>query len=430
MNNADLWQMRLEEVPLALANNTKVTLKSAKNATLIDVDDKKYIDFAGGIGCMNIGHNHPKVIEAIKTQADQFIQPCFHLMLHTPYLKLAKRLNHITPGTFPKQTMLCNSGAEAVENAIKVARFSTRRSAVVTFTGAFHGRTYLSMSLTSKVKPYKYGFGSLMPDIYRMPYPSDDTSLEAFKQNWRQLILSEVAASDIAAIIIEPELGEGGFIPANKNVMQYIRTLCDEHGIIFIADEIQTGFYRTGKCFAVEHFNLAPDILVMGKSLASGMPLSALTIKESLLEKMTPATLGGTNSGNPIACAAALASLDIYQSEDFEHKVATLAEKVRCFFERKKKTYPFIGKITGLGAMIGVHFVNDNNEPAPELLQAFRSICLENGLLVLASGEYKSTLRTLMPLTINNDELDSAFEIMAKSFSLLAEKHLNSTQAI
>jgi 4-aminobutyrate aminotransferase/(S)-3-amino-2-methylpropionate transaminase len=412
MNNNELWNMRLNEVPLALGNNTRVAVKSAKNATLVDMDDKEYIDFAGGIGCMNIGHNHPKVIQAIETQIKQFIQPCFHLMIHKPYLELAKRLNNLTPGNFTKQTMLCNSGTEAIENAVKVARFSTKKSAVISFNGAFHGRTYLSMSLTSN---YRRDFGSPMPDVYHMDYPSEDMLLETFVQNWKRLVPEE----NTACVIIEPELGSGGFLPASKEIMNYIRTVCDKKGIIFIADEIQTGFYRTGKCFAMEHFGFSPDILVMGKSLASGMPLSALSIRKTLLTDMTPGTLGGTNSGNPVTCAVALASLDIYEEEDFERKVAVLYRKVRNFFVREKQKYSFIGKITGLGAMIGVHFVDSNNQSSPELLKSFRSICLQNGLLILASGKYKNILRTLMPLTITDRELEKALEIMNQSFSSL-----------
>ncbi|WP_117003315.1 MULTISPECIES: aspartate aminotransferase family protein [Cysteiniphilum] len=414
MNNESLWQLRESEVPQALGNNTKLCVKKAQGATLTDVNGKTYIDFAAGIGAMNVGHNHPKVVEAITKQTHEFIQPCFHVMIHAPYLKLAQALNTLTPGDFAKQTMLCNSGAEAVENAIKVARFSTKRQAVLCFDGAFHGRTFMSMSLTAKVKPYKQGFGELFNNIYRLPYPDMHCDLNHFKSLINDLIANQIALEDIAAIIIEPELGEGGFIPASIEAMQYLRHLCDEHGIVMIADEIQSGFCRTGKLFAMEHYHCAPDILVMGKSLASGLPLSALTIKKSLLKDMPTASLGGTNSGNPIACAAALASLEIFKEENLADQAMHLGQVLRDFFNEHKKTCDFIGDIRGLGAMIGVEFIDHNNQPNPTMLKRFIYQSLHHGLILLSSGSHKNVLRLLCPLNISEHELTEALSIMSK----------------
>ncbi|WP_116963697.1 aspartate aminotransferase family protein [Fastidiosibacter lacustris] len=407
-----LWHIRQSEVPLALANNTHLCVKKAQGSVLIDINDKQYIDFAAGIGSMNIGHNHPKVVKAIIEQTQNYIQPCFHIMVHEPYLQLAKKLNSITPGEFPKQTMLCNSGAEAVENAIKVARFSTGRSAIICFDGAFHGRTFMSMSLTAKVKPYKYGFGELFNNIYRLAYPNVHTSIEKLKSQWQDLITNQVAAENIAAIIIEPQLGEGGFIPASIEAMQYLRTLCDQHGIVFIADEIQSGFCRTGKMFAMEHYHVAPDILVMGKSLASGLPLSALTARKSLFDKLPTASLGGTNSGNPIACAAALASLEVFEEENLAQKAQAIGQTLREFFIAQRFKHHFIGDIRGLGAMIGIEFINDKNTPNPDLLKVYIKNLLDEGLILLSSGRQKEVLRLLPPLNTTDAQLEKACNIM------------------
>ncbi|WP_162896428.1 aspartate aminotransferase family protein [Cysteiniphilum halobium] len=419
MNNESLWQLRESAVPQALGNNTKLCVKKAQGATLTDVNDKTYIDFAAGIGAMNIGHNHPKVVEAITKQAHEFIQPCFHVMIHMPYLELAQALNTLTPGSFEKQTMLCNSGAEAVENAIKIARFATKRQAVLCFDGAFHGRTFMSMSLTAKVKPYKHGFGTLFNNIYRLPYPDMQCDLDVFKSSLNDLVANQVALEDIAAIIIEPELGEGGFIPASIEAMQYLRHLCSEHGIVMIADEVQSGFCRTGKLFGIEHYHCAPDILVMGKSLAAGLPLSALTIRKTLLTDMPRASLGGTNSGSPIACAAALASLEIFKEEALADKATQLGQVLCAFFNEHKKSCDFIGDIRGLGAMIGVEFINHNNQPNPKALKHFIDRSLNHGLILLSAGSHKHVLRLLSPLNISDHELTQALNIMTKVFNEL-----------
>ncbi|WP_119344141.1 aspartate aminotransferase family protein [Facilibium subflavum] len=424
MDSTYLWNKRLTHIPKALANNTQVAVAKAKSAILTDVNGKHYIDFAGGIGAMNVGHNHPKVVEAICQQAQNYIQPCFHIMVHEPYIKLAEKLNHLTPGDFEKQTMLCNSGAEAVENAIKIARFATKKSAIICFNGAFHGRTYMGLSLTSKVKPYKQGFGSLANDIYRISYPSIHQSLSDFKNNWQTLINNQVAIEDIAAIIIEPQLGEGGFIPANIESMQYIRQLCNQHGIIMIADEIQTGFCRTGKLFAMEHFHVTPDIMITGKSLAAGMPLSAITMKKSLTDSMPVASLGGTNSGNPLACAAALASIEIFETENLAQKAQTIGQKVKDFFQKQKEKHHFIGEIRGLGAMVGVSFVDQNGRPNPNLLKKLTTNALDKGLILLSCGQDKNILRTLMPLTIEEDQLQQAFNILEEAMAECA-LHIN-----
>ncbi|MFZ9035109.1 MAG: aspartate aminotransferase family protein [Francisellaceae bacterium] len=418
-NNDYYWRKRETAVPSGLGNITRLTVKSATGATVIDVDGKQYIDFAGGIGVMNVGHNHPKVVKAIVDQANRLIQPCFHVMMHEPYLALAQKLNEITPGSFAKQTMLCNSGAEAVENAIKIARFYTGRSSIISFEKAFHGRTYMGMSLTSKVKPYKFGFGQMMPDIWRLPYPAEGMGEKAFLDAWQHLVNYQVASEDIAAIILEPELGEGGFIPADPMLMKCLRQLCDKHGIILIIDEIQSGFARTGKLFATEHFDIEADILTMGKSLSSGMPLSALTVRKTLADNMPAFSLGGTNSGNPIACAAALASLEIIEKENLCLKAEHIGKRVKNFFHKQKQQHDCIGDIRGLGAMIGIEFISKHGEPNPEILKKLLAYCLKHGLLLLSAGSHKQVLRTLMPLVITDDELDRAFSILTDGLAMI-----------
>ena len=426
MSQESIWNKRVSNIPSALANNTKLVISKAEGSILYDIDGKQYIDFASGIGSMNIGHNHPVVVAAIKNQSQKYIQPCFHLMIHQPYVELAEKLNKITPGNFSKQTMLCNSGAEAIENAIKVARFATKKTAIICFDGAFHGRTYMSMSLTSKKNPYKHGFGPLASNIYRINYPAYDTTHNQFASNWKKLITSKVNLDDIAAIIIEPQLGEGGFIPANKDIMIKIRKLCDKHNIVLIIDEIQTGFCRTGKMFAIEHFNISPDIIVMGKSLASGLPLSAITARKDLFKSLPTGSLGGTNSGNPINCAAALASIQICDNENLAIRANIIGEKMRRFFIKQRLTNNFIGKITGLGAMVGVEFINSDGSANPEVLKNIVGNSLRNGLLLITCGKHKNILRNMMALNISDNNLTSALEIIEKSIRNVAED-LNAT---
>ena len=425
---SNLWQKRIQAVPKALGNNTPLTLKKAQGTILTDSNDKQYIDFAAGIGAMNVGHNHPQVIKAIDTQARCFASDCFHLFIHEPYIQLAQKLNQLTPGGHDKQTMLCNSGAEAVENAVKLARFATQKRGIIAFDGAFHGRTYMGISLTAKVKPYKHGFGQLASDIYRLPYPSDKIELAQFQNDYSTLIANQIALEDIAAIIIEPQLGEGGFIPANKEILQWLKNVCEKQGILFITDEIQTGFCRTGKYFAIEHFNVIPDIMVMGKSIAAGLPLSALTARKELFDKLPVAALGGTNSGNPLACAAALASLNIFEEENLCQRADIIGNKLKAFFKESKKDNPYIGEVRGLGAMIGIEFIDSKGKPNPEYLKTLITKCLEKGLLLISSGSHKQVLRILAPLTIKDDMLEEACQILTLAMHALHQANTPLTQ--
>ncbi|TXK89559.1 aminotransferase class III-fold pyridoxal phosphate-dependent enzyme, partial [Parageobacillus sp. SY1] len=318
-SQSEKWmERRLKAVSRAPYHVTGIFIKEAKGAIITDVDGKEYIDFAGGIGVQNVGHCHPKVVEAVKRQAESFIHPCFHVTAYESYVELAEKLNSLVPGDFPKKAIFLNSGAEAVENAVKIARKYTERQAVLSFTGGYHGRTLLTMSLTSKVMPYKKGFGPFAPEVYKLPFPyyyrsdgmtADEVDDQLIKR-LRHFFIAEVAPEDVAAIIVEPVQGEGGFIVPSRRFMKAIRDICDEYGIVMIADEIQTGFARTGKMFAMEHFGVAADLVTMSKSMGAGVPISAVIGKAEMMDAPEVGQLGGTFSGSPLGCAAALAVLE------------------------------------------------------------------------------------------------------------------------
>src|SRR5512136_12446 len=334
--NESLLKERNQHVPQGPFNTHPIFAEKAKGALIIDVEGKEYIDFAGGIGVANIGHCDEKVLEAIQDQIQKYIHTCFHVVMYEPYIELAKRLNQLTPGDFPKKTMFVNSGAEGVENAVKVARHATGRSAIIAFDDAFHGRTLLAMSLTSKMKPYKFGFGPYVPEIYRMPYaycyrcafglkyPSCEVECAYFL---KEFFYTHISAEQVAGLIVEPVLGEGGFVVPPKEYFGILKTICEDNGIVFIADEIQTGFGRTAKIFALEHYEVAPDILVMAKSMAGGLPLGAVTGKAELMDQPQVGGLGGTFSGNPVACRAALAVLDQFQNKALLSRAEEIGKK-------------------------------------------------------------------------------------------------------
>ena len=400
---------------------TKIAIKKAKGAKIWDVEGNEYIDFVGGIGCVNAGHNPDKVISAIKEQLEQYIHPGFNIVNYQPYIELAEKLCHITPGHYDKQAILFNSGAEAVENAIKVARYATKRSGVICFDSGYHGRTLLTMSLTSKVNPYKLGYGPFAPEIYCVPHPAID-QIENYEQYWESIFTNTVAAEQVSAIIFEPELGEGGFIPMPYDFIQHLRKLCDQKGIIMIADEVQTGFCRTGKLFAMEHYKVSPDIIVLGKSIASGLPLSAIVGKKTLMAESHVGGLGGTYSGNPLACASALATIKIYEDEHLADRALVIGELTKAFFFRMKKEYKCISAIRGLGAMIGIEFVNANGEADATILKSIIEKSLQNGVILMSSGTKGNVLRTLMPLVISDEELQTAFDKIENAFKLCVIK--------
>jgi len=423
--NQELMALRQEHVPRGPFNITPIFVKRAKGAVIEDVEGKEYIDFAGGIGVENVGHCAEQVVAAIKEQAEQFIHTCFHVVMYDPYIELAKRLNEVTPGDFPKKTMFVNSGAEAVENAVKIARYATKRQAIIAFENAFHGRTYMAMTLTSQVKPYKWGFGPFCPEVYRMPYPYcyrcpfglEYPECEIHCADYLEdFFIGHVAADSVAAIIAEPVQGEGGFIVPPKEYFKKIKATCEKHGILFIMDEIQAGMGRTGKLFASEHFDVIPDIILTGKSIASGLPLAGVTGKAEIMDAPHVGGLGGTYSGNPIACKAGLVVMDLLQGGILGQAVQ-LGEKVRDRVLALQEQYEIIGDVRGLGPMVGVELVKNRGtkEPAGDEAGELVKRCYEKGLIILRCGPYHNVIRILVPLVITDDKLERGLAIVEDS---------------
>jgi 4-aminobutyrate aminotransferase/(S)-3-amino-2-methylpropionate transaminase len=429
--NASLLKERNAHVPQGPFNTHPIFASKAKGAIITDVEGKEYIDFAGGIGVNNIGHCDEEVLKAIQDQIRNYIHTCFHVVMYEPYIELAKRLNEITPGDFPKKTMFVNSGAEAVENSIKIARHATGRTATITFEDAFHGRTLLALSLTSKMKPYKFGFSPYAPEVYRMPYaycyrcafgleyPSCEIECAYFLKEFFQ---THISAEQVAALIVEPVLGEGGFVAPPKEYFKVLHKICLENGIVFIADEIQTGFGRTAKMFAMEHYDVAPDITTIAKSLAGGLPLSAVTGKAELMDHPQMGGLGGTYGGNPVACQAALAVLDQFKKENILSKAEKIGKKVFERFKTFQKQYAIIGDVRGLGAMIGMELVTDRKtkEPATAFTKQLVNRCREKGLLMISAGTHSNIIRPLMPLVITDGQLEKGLSIIEESLSELS----------
>ena len=418
-------------VPPGPFNTTPGFVKKAQGAVIIDVNGKEFIDFAGGIGVVNVGHCHPKVVAAIIDQAEKYIHPCFHVMMYEPYIELAAKLNDLTPGDFPKMTMFANSGAEAVENAIKIARYATRRPAVICLENAFHGRTLLTMTLTSKIRPYKFGFGPFAPEVYRMPsaycyrcsfgleYPRCGVACADYLE---EFFISHVAPECTAAFIAEPIQGEGGFITPPPEYFPKIRKICDKYGILLIIDEVQSGMGRTGKLFAIHHWNVVPDIITMAKSLAAGMPLSAVTGRADIMEKPHVGGLGGTYGGNPVACRAALAVLEILLEDGLLQKAEELGKKVLVKMQELQKNHEIIGDVRGVGPMLAMELVRDRHtkEPATEEAKKLVRFCFEKGLIILSCGTFGNVIRTLMPLVITDEQLERGFSILDESFKELS----------
>jgi 4-aminobutyrate aminotransferase / (S)-3-amino-2-methylpropionate transaminase / 5-aminovalerate transaminase len=423
----ELVERRNRAVPRGIGNINPLFVAKAEGALLTDVDGREYIDFAGGIGVNNVGHRHPKVLAAIREQLDAYVHPCFHVMMYEPYVQLAERLNQLVPCRGEKKTMFVNSGAESVENAVKIARYHTRRAAVICFDNAFHGRTYLTMSLTSKVRPYKLHLGAMAPAIYRAHFPYCYRCLwgltypqcgvhcgEAyFEESFFKL---NVDAEEVAAIILEPIQGEGGFITPPPEYLAQIRQVCDRHGIVLIVDEVQTGFGRTGKMFAAQHFGVEADIITSAKSLGGGLPLGAVTGTAAIMDAVHPGGLGGTYGGNPLACRAALAVLTVIEEEKLLEKSAKLGQQVRRALMELQKKCRLIGEVRGLGAMLALELVTDraSKKPAADAAKKLTVYCRERGLIILDCGTLGNNIRTLMPLTITEEQL-------AKGLSILEE---------
>jgi len=421
-----LGALRAKCVPRGPYNSTPLFAAAASGAVIRDLEGREFIDFGGGIGAMNVGHSHPKVVAAIQDQAARFTHTCFHVVMYEPYLELAEKLCRLTPGAFDKMALWCNSGAEAVENAVKAARYFTGRPAVIALDHAFHGRTLLGMSLTAKAMPYKKGFGPFAPEIYRIPapycyrcslgleYPGCGTACADFLELF---LKTQLAAEDTAALIAEPVMGEGGFITPPADYFQKISRICRDNGIVFIADEIQSGFGRTGRMFALEHFGAEPDLVTVAKSLAAGMPLSGVVGRKEILDSPHAGGLGGTYSGNPVSLRAALAVLSIFEEEDLLARAEVLGRRLRGRFDEWAERYQIIGQVRGLGPMLGLELVRDRltKEPAAQETARVVKLALDKGLILLSCGTFGNVIRVLMPLVITDDQLEQGLAVMEEA---------------
>lgn len=389
----------------------------ADGAELWDVEGRRFIDFAGGIAVMNVGHGHPKVKAALAAQLERFTHTCYQVVPYESYVALAEKLNALTPGDHAKKTAFFSTGAEAVENAIKIARAATGRAGVIGFGGAFHGRSLFAVALTGKVQPYKAGFGPFPPEIYHAPFPCHCASLDETKKAVAHLFKADIEPSRVAAIVFEPVQGEGGFNVIQREAVAWLRALCDEHGILLIADEVQTGFGRTGTLFAMEQFGVVPDILVSAKSLAAGMPLSAVTGKAEIMDAPAPGGLGGTYAGNPMAVAAAHAVIDIMRDEQLPQRGARLGDRLKSVLEGLRGQVPQIFDVRGLGAMVAVEFGRGagSDEPDADFTRRVQAQALKRGLILLSCGVNGNVLRFLFPLTIAEPVFDEAVDILRES---------------
>jgi len=420
----ELMRLREQYVARGVDQQHPVFVASTQGATIVDVDGNRYIDFAGGIGALNAGANHPEVVAAVRAQAERMLHASFHVLPYEPYVRLAERLCAITPGRFDKKVMLVNSGAEAVENAVKIARYATGRPGVVTFENAFHGRTLLALTLTSRAKNHE--FGPLAPEVYRCPFPyvfrsgfaSEAETVAACLDAFRGLV-QEVGADRLAAVVMEPVQGEGGFVVPPAAFVQGVAAYCREREILLIADEIQTGFYRTGRRFGIEHFGVAPDLVTVAKSIADGLPLAAVIGRSELMDAIPPGGLGTTYGGNPVACAAALAVIEILDREDAGARARALGARLLERFRAWQAAWELIGEVRGLGAMVAMELVSDRQtrEPAAEATSAIVAEALREGLVLVKAGAGKNVVRFLGPLSITDDELAQGLGILEHAFS-------------
>lgn len=425
-SNQDLLARRNKAVARGVAQMHNIYTDRAENAELWDVEGKRYIDFAGGIAVLNTGHRHPRVMAAVEAQLQRFTHTCFQVTPYESYVALAERLNALAPGGHDKKTLLLTSGAEAVENAVKIARAYTGRPAIIAFNGGYHGRTNMTLALTGKVQPYKAGFGPYPGDVYHVPFPGDlhGVSIADSMTALERLFKVSVEAQQVAAIIIEPVQGEGGFYIAPAEFLRALRELCDRHGILLIADEIQTGAARTGKMFAIEHSGVVPDLITMAKSLAGGFPLSAVIGRSEVMDAPHPGGLGGTYAGSPPACAAALAVLEVIEQENLLARSLTLGEHLKKRLQAMAEEFPAIAEVRGLGAMVAFELFRDraHNEPDAELAKALVAAAAERGLILLSCGMYANVIRILVPLTASDALIDEGLEIIEQSLTALDTK--------
>ena len=412
-SNAEWHQRRLAATPRGVAVMGDFFIDHAKNAEFWDIEGRRFIDFAGGIAVLNTGHCHPKIQAAIATQLARFTHSCYQVVPYAEYVSLAERIIEITPIDGPKKAAFFSTGAEAIENAIKIARVSTGRGGVIAFGGAFHGRSLFAVSLTGKVQPYKAGFGPFPPEIYHLPFPCHRASLEDTRHAMEQLFKCDIEPSRVAAIVFEPVQGEGGFNVIQKDAVKWLRELCDLHGIVLIADDVQTGFARTGKMFAMEHYGVSPDLMTMAKSMAGGTTLSAVVGKTSIMDAPAPGGLGGTYAGNPLAIAAAHAVLDIMREEKLVERANVLGTRLMERLKKLQLSNKSIADVRGLGAMIACEFVNPlTDAPDADRTKQVQQAALKKGLLLLTCGVYGNVLRFLFPLTIEDNVFNEALIIL------------------
>lgn len=429
----ELQALRDRYVPKGHPNSTPFFVESAKGAIIRDVTGRELIDFVGGIGVLNVGHCHPKVVAAIKDQAGRYLHTCSMVTMYEPYVELARRVCEAAPGAFDKKAIFVNSGSEAVENAVKIARRATGRPGVVSMKNAFHGRTLLTMTMTGKVKPYKFGFGPMASEVYQYPYYaycyrcpmglSYPKCGAACADKFREFFTGSAAPEQIACIVAEPVQGEGGFVVPPKEFFAKLRAICDEFGIVFVADEIQSGFGRTAKLFAMEHFGVAADLISVAKSMGGGLPLAGVIGRADIMDSVQVGGIGGTYGGNPLACRAGIAVMDIFEQDNLLAKAERIGNAVKRRFAAFKKTYEIVGDERGLGAMRAIEFVSDRTAktPCPEAAKAVVKYCQDHGLIVLSCGNFGNCIRVLMPLVITRDQLNRGLDIMEEAIAAVSK---------
>lgn len=426
LNHADLMSRRAAALPRGVGQAHPLFAARARNAEIWDVEGRRFIDFVAGIAVVNTGHGHPAVIEAAARQIPQFTHTCFQVVGYESYLRLCERLNALAPGETPKKTMLLSTGAEAVENAIKIARAHTGRPGVIAFNGAFHGRTLLALGLTGKIDPYKLGVGPFPGEIFHAPYPCAlrGVSVDEAIAGVERLFKNDIEAARVAAFIVEPVQGEGGYHPAPPEFLRRLRELADRHGILLIADEIQTGIARTGKLFAMEHSGVAADLTTLAKGLGGGFPVAAVVGRAEVMDALGPGGLGSTYAGSPLACEAALAVLDVVERENLCARAATLGAHIQARLRTLAETHDCIGDVRGLGAMVALEFCHarDPQRPAPELTKAVISEAAARGLLLLSCGTYGNVLRLMVPLTIEEAILAEGLDLLAAAIENVTGK--------
>ena len=420
-------------VPRGLSHGTPIYVAKAEGAWLEDVDGNRYIDFAGGIGCLNVGHRRDAIVRSVREQLDRFMHTCVQVTPYEGYIRLAERMNEVTPGKFPKKTLFVNSGAEAIENAVKIARAYSKRPAIIAFEDAFHGRTMMTLALTSKTHPYKAGFAPFPGDVYRIPfaycyrcsyslkYPSCDLYCARHLEDTFKRV---VANEEVAAVIAEPVLGEGGFVAPPPDYFKVLVDLCHKYGVLFIADEVQSGFGRTGAMFASERYGIEPDILVTAKSLGGGLPLAAVTGRAEIMDAPGPGGLGGTFAGNPLSCAAALAVLDLFEHEDLLTRANELGDQFQRRAREWQRRWPIVGDVRGLGGMQAIELVQsqETKAPATEETKQITQYCYEHGLIMITAGTYSNVIRVLVPLVATKGQIDEGLDVLESALANVCDK--------